>query len=95
MHLFRGFVREVHTWINVATGTMTPSQQAAALQRGLGGLARTMAMRVPPAVITFGVNICRRHTDGATYITFLFRAKFEHLEEERQPNSGTAFIDFR
>eukprot|EP00959_Pyramimonas_sp_CCMP1952_P060388 1261635-Pyramimonas_sp.AAC.1 len=66
---------------------MTPSQQAAGLQRGLGGLARTIAMRLPPAVIEFGVNIGGRHTDGVTYIMFLLSTKFEHLEEERQLNS--------
>eukprot|EP00959_Pyramimonas_sp_CCMP1952_P038576 807375-Pyramimonas_sp.AAC.1 len=33
---FREFVREVRVWINVATGNLTPSQQAAALQRGVG-----------------------------------------------------------
>eukprot|EP00959_Pyramimonas_sp_CCMP1952_P346182 7250822-Pyramimonas_sp.AAC.1 len=65
---FREFVREAHARINVATGNMTPSQQAAALQRGRGGLARTIAMRVPPAVINFGVHIGGRHTDGVTYI---------------------------
>eukprot|EP00959_Pyramimonas_sp_CCMP1952_P004477 93765-Pyramimonas_sp.AAC.1 len=74
---------------------MTPSQQSAALQRGLGGLARTIAMRVPPAVINFGVHIGGRHTDGVTYIMFLFSTMFERLEEERQLNSGTALIGFR
>eukprot|EP00959_Pyramimonas_sp_CCMP1952_P188989 3952741-Pyramimonas_sp.AAC.1 len=66
---------------------MTPSQQAATLQRGLGGFARTIAMRVPPAVINFSVNIGGRHTDGATYTMFLLSTKFENLEEERQLNS--------
>eukprot|EP00959_Pyramimonas_sp_CCMP1952_P191506 4004345-Pyramimonas_sp.AAC.1 len=65
---FRELVREVHAWINVTTGNVTLSQQAAALQRGLGGVARTIAMRAPPAVINFSVNIGCRHTDGATYI---------------------------
>eukprot|EP00959_Pyramimonas_sp_CCMP1952_P248573 5195886-Pyramimonas_sp.AAC.1 len=74
---------------------MTPSQQAAALQRGLGGLARTIALRLPPALITFGVHISGRHTDGATCVMFFLSAKFENLEEERQLNSGTAPIDFR
>ena len=92
---FRECVRAVHAWVNVTTGTMTPSQQAAALQRGLGGLARTIAMRVPSAVINFGVNIGGRHTDGVTYIMFLLSTKFEHLEDERQLNSGTTLIDFR
>eukprot|EP00959_Pyramimonas_sp_CCMP1952_P002478 51226-Pyramimonas_sp.AAC.1 len=52
-------------------------------------------MRVPPAVINFGVNIGGRHTDGATYIMFLLSTKFDNLEEEHQLNSGTALIDFR
>eukprot|EP00959_Pyramimonas_sp_CCMP1952_P119971 2508430-Pyramimonas_sp.AAC.1 len=52
-------------------------------------------MRAPPAVINFGVNIGGRHTDGATYITFLLSVKFENLEEEHQLNSGTALFDFR
>eukprot|EP00959_Pyramimonas_sp_CCMP1952_P008371 175030-Pyramimonas_sp.AAC.1 len=92
---FREFVREVHAWINVPTGNMTPSQQAAALQRGLGGLARPTAMRTSPAVINFGVNIGGRHTDGASYIAFILSTKFENLGEERQPSSGTALIDIR
>eukprot|EP00959_Pyramimonas_sp_CCMP1952_P238548 4984879-Pyramimonas_sp.AAC.1 len=74
---------------------MTPSQHAAALQRGLGGRARTAAMRAPLAVISFGVNIGGRHTDGATYNMSFLSTKFGKLEEERQLNSGTAPIDFR
>eukprot|EP00959_Pyramimonas_sp_CCMP1952_P191526 4004801-Pyramimonas_sp.AAC.1 len=31
--LFREFAREVHAWTNVTTGNVTPSQQAASLQR--------------------------------------------------------------
>eukprot|EP00959_Pyramimonas_sp_CCMP1952_P044235 924517-Pyramimonas_sp.AAC.1 len=52
-------------------------------------------MRVPPAVINFGVNIGGRHTDGVTYIVFPLGTKFENAEEERQVNSGSALIDFR
>eukprot|EP00959_Pyramimonas_sp_CCMP1952_P247415 5172150-Pyramimonas_sp.AAC.1 len=63
---FPDSTREVHAWINVATGAATPSQQAAALQRGLEGLARTIAVKVSPAVVDFGVSIGGRHTDGAT-----------------------------
>ena len=44
---FREYVREVHAWLNVTSGRLTPPQQAAALQRGFGGHARTIAMRVP------------------------------------------------
>eukprot|EP00959_Pyramimonas_sp_CCMP1952_P050325 1051718-Pyramimonas_sp.AAC.1 len=42
---FREYVREVHAWINVTSGNMTPPQQPAALQRGLQGLARRIAMQ--------------------------------------------------
>eukprot|EP00959_Pyramimonas_sp_CCMP1952_P424745 8896549-Pyramimonas_sp.AAC.2 len=69
--------------------------QAAALQRGLGGLSRTIPMRVPPAVIHSGVTIRGRHTDGAAYIIFFYSTKFENLEEERQLISGTALMDVR
>eukprot|EP00959_Pyramimonas_sp_CCMP1952_P241262 5042331-Pyramimonas_sp.AAC.1 len=31
---FRDFGCEVHAWLNVASGSMVPPQQAAALQRG-------------------------------------------------------------
>eukprot|EP00959_Pyramimonas_sp_CCMP1952_P419981 8796714-Pyramimonas_sp.AAC.1 len=51
-----------------------------------------MAMRVPPSVINFGVNIGGRHADGVTYIAFLLSVKFENLEEERQLCSGTALL---
>eukprot|EP00959_Pyramimonas_sp_CCMP1952_P350251 7338201-Pyramimonas_sp.AAC.1 len=51
-------------------------------------------MRVPPAVINFGVNMGGLHTDGVTYMMFLLSTKFENLEKERQLNSSTA-IDFR
>eukprot|EP00959_Pyramimonas_sp_CCMP1952_P229591 4800351-Pyramimonas_sp.AAC.1 len=52
-------------------------------------------MRVPPAVINFGVNTGGRHADEATCITFLFSTEFENLGDERQPNSGTALVDVR
>ena len=92
---FREFVREVHAWLTVTAGRLTPPQQAAALQRGLGGHARTLAMRIPPQVITFGANINGVPTDGVTYIMFILSAKFENLEDERQLTSGTQILDFR
>ena len=74
---------------------MTPSQQAAALQRGLSGLARTLAMRIPSHVINFGVDTQGVHTDPVTYIMFMLSTRFENLEDERQLTQGTALIDFR
>eukprot|EP00959_Pyramimonas_sp_CCMP1952_P066529 1388947-Pyramimonas_sp.AAC.1 len=73
---------------------MTPQAQAAAIQRGLGGLARTPAMRVPPDIINYGAGIDGVHTDPATYIMFLLSMKFERLEDERQLTSGIQFIGF-
>eukprot|EP00959_Pyramimonas_sp_CCMP1952_P201477 4213124-Pyramimonas_sp.AAC.1 len=52
-------------------------------------------MRVPPAVISFGVNIGGRHTDCVTYMMFLRSTKFENSEEECQLNSGTGLIASR
>ena len=61
---------------------MSPSQQAAALQRGLGGLAREIAMRVPATTIAYGVDVNGTHTDAVTYIMFLLSLKFENLAGE-------------
>eukprot|EP00959_Pyramimonas_sp_CCMP1952_P031472 659928-Pyramimonas_sp.AAC.1 len=49
---------------------MTPQARAAAIQRGLGGLARALAMGVPPDIINYGTDIDGVHTDPATYIMF-------------------------
>ena len=50
---FRDYVREVRSWLNVTGRRVTPSQQAAAMQRGLGVFARTIAMRMPSHVVNF------------------------------------------
>ena len=92
---WREFEREVHAWLNVTAGRLTPPQQAAALQRGLAGHARQIAMRIPPGVINYGVNINGVATDGATYIMFILAARFSNLEDERQLTSGTALLDFQ
>ena len=49
---FREFVHEVNAWLTVTSARMTPQAQAATMQRGLGGLARRFAMRIPPDIIT-------------------------------------------
>ena len=54
---FRTWVREVHSWLNVTSGRCTSQQQAAALQRGLEGLARVLAMRIPSNNKNFGAEI--------------------------------------
>eukprot|EP00959_Pyramimonas_sp_CCMP1952_P233017 4869929-Pyramimonas_sp.AAC.1 len=54
---FSDFVREVHAWLNVARRSMTPPQQAAALQRGLAGVAGTLSMRAPSTITNYGVTL--------------------------------------
>eukprot|EP00959_Pyramimonas_sp_CCMP1952_P047426 989730-Pyramimonas_sp.AAC.1 len=49
------FVREVDAWLNVASGSTAPPQQAAALQRGLGRSAMTSATRVPSTIKNYAV----------------------------------------
>ena len=62
---FREYVYEVNAWLNVTSPRMTPQAQAAAMQRGLGGLARTLAMRVPPRYYQlWGTDQRRPHGPG-------------------------------
>eukprot|EP00959_Pyramimonas_sp_CCMP1952_P357567 7486926-Pyramimonas_sp.AAC.1 len=91
---FREYVYEVNAWLNITSGRMTPPAQAAAMQCGLGGLARTLAMGVPPDIISYGADIDGARTDPVTYIMFLLSMKFERLEDERQLTSDTQLIDF-
>eukprot|EP00959_Pyramimonas_sp_CCMP1952_P256075 5348618-Pyramimonas_sp.AAC.1 len=60
---FREYVYEANAWLNVTSGRMTPHAQAAAIQRGLGGLARTLAKGVPPDIMNYGADIDGVHTD--------------------------------
>eukprot|EP00959_Pyramimonas_sp_CCMP1952_P071533 1494193-Pyramimonas_sp.AAC.1 len=76
---FRQWVREVHARLSVQSGRMTPSRQAAALQRGLQGLARTLAMRIPPHVINFGAQIEGVNTDPIAYLLYYLSQRFEAL----------------
>ena len=53
------------------TGTrLHTTAQAAAIQRGLRGLAREYAMSLPPAAITFGGAINGVMTDPVTYLIY-------------------------
>ena len=60
---FRQWMRTLSAWLNVTSSRMSPTAQAAAIQLGLQGMAREVAMRIPPAAITHGavingVNVC-------------------------------------
>ena len=54
---FEEWAREVAAWLNVTSSRLNPSQQAAALQLGLRGVARQFALTFPPAVIQHGAAI--------------------------------------
>eukprot|EP00959_Pyramimonas_sp_CCMP1952_P166297 3475815-Pyramimonas_sp.AAC.1 len=52
---------EVHSWLTATSARMTP-QQAACLRRGLGGVARAIAMRSPPQIANYGTTAQGAHT---------------------------------
>ena len=79
---FSTYVQEVHAWLNVTSGRATPQQHAAALQRGLQGLARIIAMRIPPHIINYGVGINGARSDPVTCFMLILSGSFEHLEDE-------------
>eukprot|EP00959_Pyramimonas_sp_CCMP1952_P257928 5390321-Pyramimonas_sp.AAC.1 len=62
---------------------MTPSQQAAALQRGSGGLARTTAMKAPPSSYQFW----RQYRRSPHRRRHLHYVPLHH--EVRKPRRGT------
>ena len=51
---FRIWVRELYPWLNLIAGRYTPSNQAAAIQRGVTGAACQLLIRVPPQYIQNG-----------------------------------------
>eukprot|EP00959_Pyramimonas_sp_CCMP1952_P316381 6621955-Pyramimonas_sp.AAC.1 len=50
---------------------MSPSRKAAALQRGLQRLARSLALRIPPRVINFGAQIEGEQIDPVPLLALL------------------------
>eukprot|EP00973_Karenia_brevis_P071605 9948935-Karenia_brevis.AAC.1 len=92
---FRTWMRELGAWLNIHSGTMTPTAQAAAIQMGLGGLAREFAMNMPAPAITFGAQINGVHIDPVTHLVYSLASRFEVLEDERMRTSGNAILDFR
>ena len=69
---FRIWIREVQAWLNVTSSRLSPSQQAAALQLGLRGIARDFALTIPPAAINFGAVINGVQSDPVTYLLYTF-----------------------
>ena len=91
---FRTWVREVQAWLNVTSSRLQPSQQAAAIQLGLRGVAREFAVTIPAAAINFGANIEGTATDPATYLLYTFGNRYEALEDERTLMSGQLLLGF-
>ena len=92
---FRDWMREVGAWLNVTSARLSPTAQAAAIQLGLRGTARTFAMAIPPEAITFGASINGVRTDPVTYLIYTLGNRYEALEDERTMLHGTSIIDFR
>eukprot|EP00959_Pyramimonas_sp_CCMP1952_P422332 8847239-Pyramimonas_sp.AAC.1 len=46
-------------------------------------------MKVPSTIISYGVTLQGRRTDGTTYIVYLLSTRFGSFEDERQLTSGT------
>ena len=91
---FREWIREVQAWLNATSTRLTPTAQAAALQLGLRGTARTYALTIPAAAITFGAEINGVPTDPVTYLLYVLGNRFEQLEDERTMVLGNQVLDF-
>ena len=91
---FRTWIREIQAWLNVTSTRLQPSQQAAAIQLGLRGVAREFALTLPPAAIHFGAVIEGTPTDPVTYLLYTLGNRYEALEDERSLMSGTQLMDF-
>ena len=51
-------------------------------------------LRTPSNIINFGAEIEGVRTDPVTYLMRYLSIKFEHIEDERQLQSGTELIYF-
>ena len=91
---FRTWIRELEAWLNVTSTRLSPSQQAAAIQLGLRGVAREFTLTIPPAAIHHGAMIEGTPTDPVTYLLYTLALRYESLEDERTLTSGTALLDF-
>ena len=79
---FRAWLRELGAWLNVTGTRLNSRAQAAAIQRGLQGLARDFALSLPSAAISFGGSINEVMTDPVTYLIYTLSNRFESLEED-------------
>ena len=80
---FHQWILEVQAWLNVTSTRMSSSQQAAAIQLGLQGIARDYAISIPAQAIAYGAAINGVHSDPVTYVLYCVGNRFSELEEER------------
>ena len=79
---FREWMSELMPWLALSQRYLGPSGQAAAIQVGLSGIARTFALTIPPAAIMFGAQINGVDADPVTYIIYMLSNRFAQLEDE-------------
>ena len=91
---FRRWTRELMAWLNMTSRRMGPPSQAAAIQLSLRGVARELAMNIPPQYIQFGTQINGIPTDPVTYILYILGNRYENTEDERAATDSTMLIDF-
>ena len=90
----RTWLRTVQAWLNATSGKHTSTQQAAAIQLGVEGIASAYALSLPPNSIQHGAIINGVQSDPVTYVLYSLATRFEALEDERSLRSGTLLLDF-
>ena len=91
---FQRWLQHVQAWVNVTSGRMTPTAQAAAIQIGLRGVASDFAFELPPEAISQGALINNVMVDPVTYLIFQLGLRFQAFDEEIILAHSTAIIDF-
>ncbi len=91
---FASWVREVGAWLNVTSARLNPTQQAAAIQLGLRGIARDFAMAIPAVAISHGAAINGVHLDPVIYLLHALGTALESLEEQCTIQPGPSVLDF-
>ena len=92
---FHVWVQEVQVWLNAIHNRLTPTAQAAAIQLGLGGIARDYAVSLPPGAVSLGAVINGVRTDPVTFLLSQLANRFSELDDERTMSLGTSLLDFQ
>ena len=92
---FERYSKDVYLWLCLTEGKMKPSQQCAALIRGLRGEARTLADTLPQHAITYGSRLNGVDCDPVTVLMYYLAQEFEIYDEERVFSKSMLVIDFR